>query len=101
MPSKPRKIQFLEPFWPPKTIDFSRFWPIKMMFKNIPKKQEKSTRPETSQVPPRAKALRPMAWLLVGGRREKPTQKRQWPNGRRIPKLALRACVDLKNLISN
>ena len=41
---------------------------MKMVFCN--EKQEKSTRPETSQIPPRAKAQRPVAWLLVDGLRE-------------------------------
>ena len=67
MPSKARKINFWEPFWPPKTMAFSRFWPIELMFKNTQYTQSKNNRPDTSQNPPRAKALRPGAWLLVDG----------------------------------
>ena len=57
---------------------------IKIYIKNKTNFQSRSTRPETSQIPPRAKALRPGAWLLVDVWREKLPQKRQWPNGRRI-----------------
>ena len=38
---------------------------MKMVFCN--EKQEKNNRPETSQIPSRAKAQRLLAWLLVGG----------------------------------
>ena len=63
-----------------------------MKVENIQKNQSKDNRPWTSQILPRAKAQRPMAWLLVGGWRGKLTQKRQWPLARRI-KSNLKATV--------
>ena len=57
---------------------------MKMVFYN--EKQEKITLTVTSLFPSRAKAQRPMAWLLVGGWGGLLPQKRQWPLARRISK---------------
>ena len=84
MPSKVRKKTIFRAILACQNHRFFKILAIKIYIKNKTNFQSRSTRPETSQIPPRAKAQRPLAWLLVGGWRRKPTQKRQWPLARRI-----------------